>query len=186
MTITPLRMASRAGRDWLQARWRALTPRDRVLAVAALVVLLAAALWGLMLRPALSTWRTAPAQRQALDLQLQRMQQLQSQANAMRDTRGATAQPLPPVTRDDSQRALEAAVRQHFGEAARLTTGPQGATLRLNGVSGQALAQWLAQARIEARTLPTEARLERQTGGTWSGQMTLSWPVAARVASGAR
>lgn len=182
MRTTALRPAARTGLAWLQARWQALPPRDRVLAGVALGVLFAAALWWITLRPALITWRTAPAQRQALDLQLQRMQQLQAQAAAIR----ATAQPLPPLGRDEAQRALEAAVRQHFGESARLTLGPQAATLALNGVSGQALAQWLVQARLEARTSPTEARLERQASGVWSGQMTLSLPAAAGSPPGAR
>lgn len=186
MTMPTLRTASRNGRIWLQARWQALPARERVLASVTLGALLAATLWWILLGPALVTWRTAPAQRQALDLQLQRMQQLQAQASAIRQVTGATTPPLPPVTRDAAQRALDAAVRQHFGDAARLAADPQGATLTLTGVSGQALAQWLAQARIEARTLPTQARLERQAGGTWSGQMTLAWPVAVGASSGAR
>lgn len=186
MSLSALRANSHTGRAWLQARWQALTPRDRLLTVTALVVLLVATLWGVVLRPALSTWRTAAAQRQSLDLQLQRMQQLQAQASAIRRVTSAATQTLPPVNQDTARRALEAAVRQHFGDAARLATDPQGATLSLNGVSGLALAHWLAQARIEARTLPTGARLERQASGTWSGQMTLAWPAAAGAASGAR
>lgn len=159
---------------WLKTRWQALPPRQRLLAAAAVGVLGAALVWWIALQPALATLRSAPAQRQALDLQLQRMRQLEAQAAAMR---GAT-QPLPPLARDEAQRALEAAARQHFGDSARLAFGPQGTSLTLDGVSGLALAQWLAQVRIEARTLPTEARLDRQAGGTWRGQMTLSLPAA--------
>ncbi len=182
MKTTAWRPASHAGRVWLRTRWQALPPRDRLLVAVMLGVLLAAALWWIALRPALTTLRTAPAQRQALELQLQRMRQLQAQAAAMR----AATQPLPSLGRDEAQRALEAAVRQQFGDAARLVTDSQGATLTLNSVSGQALAQWLAQARIEARTLPTEARLERNASSTWSGQMTLSLPASAGALSGAR
>ncbi|MEY4653513.1 MAG: putative ral secretion pathway protein component of type secretion system [Pseudomonadota bacterium] len=167
-----LRPASRAGLTRLRAWWQGLPSRERLGVTATLVVLLVAVLWWVALRPAWTTLRTAPAQRQALDLQLQRMQQLQAQVTAMR----AATQPLPPLGREEAQRALETEIRQHFGEAARLVAGPQGVTLTLNGVSGQALAQWLAQARIEARTLPTEAHLERQASGTWKGQMTLALP----------
>lgn len=178
MKASDLRPASRAGLAWLRARWQRLPSRDRLLAVIGVGVLSAAALWWIALGPALETLRTAPAQRQALDLQLQRMRQLQAQAAAMR----AATQSLPPLSRDESQRALEAAVRQHFGDSARLAADPQGATLTLNGVPGQALAQWLAQARIEARTFPNQARLQRQGGGTWTGQMTLVLPPAAGAA----
>ena len=105
--------------------------------------------------------------------QLVAMQQQRAQALAMREA----VQALPPLGREEAQRALEATVRQHLGEAARLTVSAEGATLTLSGVSGQALSQWLRQARIEARTLPTEARLDRQANGLWQGQMTLAIPT---------
>ena len=80
---------------------------------------------------------------------------------------------------EQNRGALETTLRQHLGETARLTLSAEGATLTLSGVSGQALAQWLTQARIEARTLPTEARLNRQANGLWEGQMTLLLPAPA-------
>ncbi|MEY2619835.1 MAG: putative ral secretion pathway protein component of type secretion system [Pseudomonadota bacterium] len=170
-----LRTASHTASAWWRQHWQALPQRERLLVSVALGVLALALLWWVALQPALTTLRNAPAQRQALDLQLQRMRQLQAQATAMR----STLQPLPPLAREDAQRALEAAVRQQFGNAARLTLSADAATLNLSGVSGQALAQWLAQARIEARSRPTEARLERQANGSWKGQMTLSLPGTA-------
>lgn len=172
MKPAALRPASRARMARLGGQWQSLPPRERLLAGVALAVLALALLWWVALRPALATLRDAPAQRQTLDLQLQRMRQLQAQVTAMR----SATQPLPPLTRDDAQRALEAAVRQQFADAARLAMTPEGATLTLGGVTGQALAQWLAQARIEARTLPIEARLERQASGTWKGEMKLTLP----------
>lgn len=145
-----------------------------MLAAVASGLLLAALSWWIALRPALTTLREAPAQRQALDTQLQRMRQLEAQALAMRSAQQA----LPPLGREEAQRALEALARQHFGEAGRLVVSAEGASLMLTGVSGQALAQWLSQARIEARTLPTEARLNRQANGLWQGQMALTLPAA--------
>jgi general secretion pathway protein M len=160
---------------WLGTLWQGLPQRQRQWATAGLLILAAALLWWIALQPALTTLRTASAQRQALDLQLHAMRQLQAEATAMR----ATNQPLPALRRDEAQQALTEAVRQHLGESARLAPGPKDTTLTLEGVSGQALAQWLAQARIEARTLPTQAHLERQAGGTWKGQMTLALPPAS-------
>ncbi len=158
----------------LRGQWQELPPRQRLLAAAAAGLLLAALTWWIALRPALATLRQAPAQRHALEMQLQRMRQLEAQALTMR----SALQALPPLGREEAQRALEATVRQHFGEAGRLAVSAEGATLTLTGVSGQALAQWLPQARIEARTLPAEARLNRQANGLWQGQMTLTLPPA--------
>jgi general secretion pathway protein M len=138
-------------------------------------VLVAVLLWWLALGPALATLRTAPAQHQVLDAQLAVMRELQAQALAMREAMKA----LPPLSREEAQGALEATVRQNLGETARLTLSAEGATLTLSGVSGQALAQWLTQARIEARTLPTEAHLNRLANGLWEGRMTLLLPATA-------
>ncbi len=159
----------------VRTQWQGLPPRQRLLLAGAMGILLATLLGWRVLAPALATLRTAPAQHQALDTQLAVMRQLQAQALAMREA----TQALPPLGREEAQRALEATVRQHLGEAARLSLSPERATLTLSGVSGQALAQWLTQARIEARTLPTEARLDRQANGLWQGQMTLAIPASS-------
>ena len=157
----------------LRTQWQGLPPRQRLLFVGAMGVLVAVLLWWLALGPALATLRTAPAQHQVLDAQLAVMRQLQAQALAMREA----MQALPPLSREEAQGVLEATVRQNLGETARLTLSAEGATLTLSGVSGQALAQWLTQARIEARTLPTEAHLNRQANGLWEGRMTLLLPA---------
>jgi general secretion pathway protein M len=159
----------------LRAQWQGLPPRQRLLLAGAMGVLLAVFLWWVALAPALATLRTAPAQHQILDAQLSAMRQLQAQALAMREA----MQALPPLSREEAQRALEATIRQNLGETARLTLSAEGATLTLSGVSGQALAQWLTQARVEARTLPTEAHLNRQANGLWEGRMTLLLPAPA-------
>ena len=157
----------------VRAQWQGLPPRQRWMLAGSLGILLATLLVWRVLAPALTTLRTAPAQHQMLDAQLLAMREQRAQALAMREA----MQALPPLGREEAQRALEATVRQHLGETARLTVSAEGATLTLSGVSGQALSQWLTQARIEARTLPTEARLDRQANGLWQGQMTLAIPT---------
>ncbi len=171
------RPATDAAAGWAAGAspWRALPRRQRLLAGTALVLLAAFALWWTAVAPALATLRAAPAQRQVQDQQLQRMRQLQAQALAMR----SATQALPPLGRDEAQRALEATVQQHFAQAARLTFSADGATLTLSGVSAEALARWLAQARIEARTRPDQARLNRLASGLWEGQLALVLPPAA-------
>lgn len=173
MSTGSSRAAAAARLAALQAFWRGQTARQRMLARAALTVLAGAALWWVVLGPALTTLRTASAQRQALDMQMQRMRLLEAQVVAMR----STLQSMPPLDRDEALRALEVTARQQFGAAGRLTAGSEGATLALSGVSGDALAQWLAQARIEARTLPGEARLQRRADGLWDGRLVLRLPA---------
>lgn len=171
--LTP-RPSPRASAAGLRAQWQALPARQRLLVVAGIGVLAGVLAWWGALGPALVTLRTSPAQRQALDRQLQGMRQLEAQAQAMR----STMQSLPALGREEAQRALADTVRQHFGEAAQLATSAEGATLTLSGVPGEALARWLAQARIEARTLPGEARLNRRANGLWEGRMALTLPAA--------
>jgi general secretion pathway protein M len=50
------------------------------------------------------------------------------------------------------------------------------ATLTLTGVAPDALAQWLTQARVNARTLPNEAHLHRNAAGLWEGTLVLALP----------
>ena len=55
-------------------------------------------------------------------------------------------------------------------------TGAQLALVTLAGVPPDALAQWLAQARINARAVPGEARLQRNAAGQWDGTLVLNLP----------
>jgi general secretion pathway protein M len=153
----------------LRRQWRSLPPRERrLVGLAGLVVALALA-WWIVLSPALATLRSAPAQRQALDVQLQKMLALQAQARAM--------QSQPRVPRDEAQRALEAAVASQLGSTGRLAIAGDNATLTLSGARADALAQWLVQARINARTVPVEAHLNRNAAGTWDGTLVLALPA---------
>ncbi|MFD0668646.1 type II secretion system protein GspM [Ramlibacter sp. MAHUQ-53] len=152
-----------------QARqlWQAQPARQRALLVLAALVVGVALVWGVALAPALATLRTAPAQQAAADALLQRMQALQAQASAM--------QSQPRMNHDDAMRALEAATRP-LGEAAQLVPAGDSATLAVNGIPGDALARWLAKARVDARAQAGEARLTRNPQGTWDGTVVLALP----------
>ena len=66
--------------------------------------------------------------------------------------------------------------------AAQLNVVGDRATITLKGASADALAQWLAQARSNARATPVEARLTRSaTAAAPAGQtpVTLGRPVVA-------
>ncbi len=148
-----------------------LAPREKTgLALAAGLVGLAL-LWWVLISPALHTWQHAPTQRAQLDAQLQHMHSLQAQAMALK------AQ--PKIARDDALRALLTAVKQGLGTGAQVSVSGERVSVTLKGVSGQALAQWLAQSRINAHALPTEAHLSRDSSdqATWNGQVVMLLPA---------
>ena len=92
----------------LRAAWARLAPRERRLVALATSVVALALLWLLALSPALRTLRQAEVQRAELAAEAQRMQQLQSEAAALKA--------LPKLGHDEAVRALEAAVKQRWEE----------------------------------------------------------------------
>lgn len=155
----------------LHTRWTQLAPRERTLLAAALTVVGIALLWQLLLAPSFNTLRTATAQAKTLDAQLQHMQSLQSQAGAL--------QKQAPLAYGDALRALNLATKQTLGTAAKVNIVAERANVTLQAASADALAQWLAQARLNARSIPMEARLTRLAtpgGVSWSGVLVMSLP----------
>lgn len=150
-----------AGAGWraqlapLQQRWQALSARERSLtrlAAAAVAILL---LWAVGLAPALRTLHTVELRRGPLEAEQQRMLALKAQADRLK------AQPIKAGGGEDAARALAQSVRERLGDGAQLAIAGERATLTLRNVPATALAAWLAEARVNARTLPVEARLTR-------------------------
>jgi general secretion pathway protein M len=152
----------------LRARWLAFAPREKMLVAAAAAVIAFAIVWMIAIGPALSTLRSADAQRRSLDTQLQRMLALQAQAQSM--------QAQPRQNRDEALRQLELSVRQRLGTTGRMVISGDRVTITLTGTPADALAQWLAQARATAHALPGEAHLTRNSGGSWEGSLVLALP----------
>lgn len=153
----------------LQERWSRIARREQVLLQLALTLLLLALLWWLGLAPALKTLRAAPAQQLQLEAQLQQMQRLQTQAKLLQNQ--------PRMAFDEARRALEASVKP-LGAAVQLSVAGERATVNLKGLSADALAQWLAQARLNARAVPEQAHLVRNAALAWDG--TLVFYLGAR------
>jgi len=153
----------------LRTRWEALAPREKMLVAAAVTVVVLAIFWMILLGPALATLRSAESQQRALDSQLQAMRALQAQAQAL--------QSQPKQSHEEASRLLELSVRQGLGTTARMTIQGERVTLTLTGTTPDALAQWLTQARVNARALPSEARLYRNSGGLWEGTLVLTLPA---------
>lgn len=144
----------------LQSRWRTVSPREQRLLMLALGVVALALLWWLAMAPALAVRKAAPGQHLALDAQNQQMQRLQAKALALRA--------LPVVSADDARSALQASLKP-LGASAQMVVQVERATVTLKGAAPDALAQWLAVARQNARTVPSEAHLTRNAAGAWDG-----------------
>ncbi len=148
-----------------------LAPRERRALGLAAAVVAVALLWWLALAPALATLRQAPSQHARLDAELQHLQALAAQAQAL--------QTQPTLGRDDALRALESATQRHLGADAKLNAVGDQATATFKAAEATALAQWLAEVRINARTAPIELRLSaaaptaaapaRPGSGVWQG-----------------
>ena len=156
----------------MRARWTLLDSRERTLVFAALSVVGVALLWWIGISPALSTLHQADAQQRGLAAQVQKMQSLQVQAQAI--------QSQPKINRDEAMRALESSVKG-LGPTAQLNVAGDRATVTLRNTAADALARWLSQARVNARAIPSEARLTRSAaspGGpaAWDGTVVLSLP----------
>ncbi|MDB5880602.1 MAG: gspM [Ramlibacter sp.] len=152
----------------LRTRWDRLAPREKTLVGATAALIAAALVWLILIGPALSVVLSAPEQQRALDAQLQRVRGLQLQAQAL--------QSQPKQNHDDALRQLESSVRERLGTSARLLASGDRATVTLTGAAPDAVAQWLTQARLNARTLPSEARLRRNAAGLWEGTLVLTLP----------
>jgi general secretion pathway protein M len=152
----------------LRTRWDGLASREKTLVAGTAALIAAAVVWLILIGPALSIVRSAPEQQRALDAQLQRVRGLQLQAQAL--------QSQPKQNHDEALRQLESSVKERLGTSARLLASGDRATVTLTGAAPDALAQWLTQARLNARTLPSEARLHRNAAGLWEGTLVLTLP----------
>jgi len=156
----------------LRARWARLPGREKNgIRLAALLVLLFA-LWQWSIGPALATLGTADTQARALGAQLQAMQAMQLQAQAV--------QKQPALGFDEAVRALTAATKQTLGASAQQVVAGERASITVKDATPDALAEWLAQARLNARSALVEARLMRGEGPggpVWNGVLVMSLPA---------
>ncbi len=143
--------------------WRALAERERVLLLFAAALLLLALLWFVAVQPAWRTLARAPAESDALDQQLQTMQQLASEVQQLRAA--------PAVSPQQAAAAIKSA-SERLGDKAKLSLQGERAVLTLSSVSTSALRDFLAEARAGARARPLEATLSRTPAGH-SGSLVL-------------
>jgi general secretion pathway protein M len=152
----------------IRTRWEALAPREKTWMAGAAMLVVLTLVWLISIGPALATLRSAVQQHRILDAQLQRVRGLQLQAQSL--------QSQPKLNHDEAVRQLESSVKERLGGSARLVAAGDRATVTLSSAAPYALAQWLTQARVDARALPSEAHLHRNAGGLWEGTLVLTLP----------
>lgn len=140
----------------LRSAWAARDVRERRLLLLAAVVLALFLLWSLVLQPALRTLRTAPAQIDHLDTQLQAMRAMAGDVQRLRA--------IPPLPREQAAAALRAA-SERLGTQARLSEQGERAVLTLTGATPGQVRDWLTEARGAARARPLEVNLTRDAQG---------------------
>ncbi|MDC8771547.1 type II secretion system protein GspM [Roseateles albus] len=152
-----------------QTRWQALADREQLALQFVAWILALLLLWLIAIQPGLRSLRQAPAQLEALELQLQEMQALAAEARELRAT------PAVPIAL--AAQALQAA-SEHLGPAAKLSVNGDRAVLSVNGVGAEPLQAWLGEVRSAARARPLEAKLQRSPNG-YTGTIVLMLSGAA-------
>ena len=152
----------------LRQHWAQSSAREKTLLRLAGALVAATLLWWLAINPALHTLRDTQVRGPALQAQMQTMLRLQARAQAL--------QSQPKLAASDSQALLDAALPT-LGVTARMTVSGERAPVTLDGSTADALAQWLAQVRLNAHARPLEMHLT-QNHGLWSGRLVLQWASA--------
>ena len=107
----------------------------------------------MLLGPALKTWQKVPEQREKLAQDLAAVQALRGQVQALKNQ--------PSLSFDAAYLALGKTTRSYLPANTSMNLLGDQVTVQLQAVPAHALAQWLAQARSNARATPLEARLTR-------------------------
>jgi general secretion pathway protein M len=151
-------------RTQLIARYTALPPRDRVIAIGLGAFFVLLLVWLIFVRPAWRTLDEAPAQRAQIDAELLQMQAIANEARQLRA--------LPAVPQSVAEQVLKAAT-DDLGGKAKLSVQQDRAILSVTAANGEDLRKWLIQARGGARARPIEAALQR-VGEGYNGTLTVA------------
>jgi len=157
--------------EW-RSRFKALPDKDRQRLKYLALGLFLSLLWYWNMAPALKTYREAPLQLAQLELQSQNLKSLQTQALAL--------QKAPRMNAQNASAVLQQTVTEILGSSAKLNLEAGRATVNLTPTSADALAQFLATARIKAYALPVEAKLQKTKTADqelWRGTLILSLPT---------
>ena len=162
----------------LLARWQAFSPRDQRVLSALAGVIGVLIFISLAITPALNTLRDSDNRRSQIAQQEAQMLALQAQAQAL--------QTSTFLSRDEALRQLQSITPNKYMQ---LQAQGSRVSVQVKAMPAADLALWLAQARQQAQTLPTEAQLKRNAASSavatsspsaattvWDGNLVLSLP----------
>ena len=163
----------------LRTKWAQLSRREQAMVTIAALLLGVTLLWSVGLKPALSTLRTAPSQRDAAQATQERLQSLALEATQLRSGAAAAGVQADPMRTqesglDDATRAL---VRAALGGSAKLEAQGRFVTVTFDGASADQLRQALRALRSRLRAQLVEAELTPTSGGV-RGRLQFEWTAS--------
>lgn len=161
--------AARAWRNKTLSVWQGMSARERVMVGTAFTLILLALLWWVAIAPAWRTLQAAPAQHQALDAKLLRIQAWSAEAEGLKSL------PIGPVPPRNVVMATLQSSTKSLGAGAQLSINGERALVQVPPTDASSFARWLSQVRINARVLPVSADLKR-VGDRWTGRLELAGP----------
>lgn len=163
----------------LNAKWSQLSRREQAMVGIAALLLGVTLLWSVGVKPALSTLRSAPLQREAAQATHERLQALATEANLLRSGAAAAGVQAAPVRTQESglDEATRALVRAALGGSAKLEAQGPFIMVSFDGASSEQLRQALRALRSRLRAQLVEAELTPTPGGV-SGRVKFEWTAS--------
>jgi general secretion pathway protein M len=163
----------------LRTKWAQLSRREQAMVTIAALLLGVTLLWSVGLKPALSTLRTAPSQRDAAQATQERLQSLALEATQLRSGAAAAGVQADPMRTQDSglDDATRALVRTALGGSANLEAQGRFVTVTFDGASADQLRQALRTLRSRLRAQLVEAELTPTSGGV-RGRLQFEWTAS--------
>ena len=163
----------------LRTKWAQLSRREQAMVTIAALLLGVTLLWSVGLKPALSTLRTAPSQRDAAQATQARLQSLALEATQLRSGAAAAGVQADPMRTQDSglDDATRALVRTALGGSANLEAQGRFVTVTFDGASADQLRQALRALRSRLRAQLVEAELTPTSGGV-RGRLQFEWTAS--------
>lgn len=163
----------------LRTKWAQLSRREQAMVTIAALLLGVTLLWSVGLKPALSTLRTAPSQRDAAQATQERLQSLALEATQLRSGAAAAGVQSDPMRTQDSglDDATRALVRTALGGSANLEAQGRFVTVTFDGASADQLRQALRALRSRLRAQLVEAELTPTSGGV-RGRLQFEWTAS--------
>ena len=157
-----------------RSRWSAMSARERRLVLMASTVVALAVLWLALLRPALRTLATAPAEIAQLQATLR-----EARAQAQ-DLAALAAAPAVVGKASDLRRAVNDWMHEHDPQAqAQITVLPGNVTLDVKGMKPQTVLELAQAARRDWGATLAQAQLVQGADGLMAGRVQLSQQQSA-------